>query len=677
MTRPTQAEKGHAKKLRELIEHHRKRYHEEDAPEISDEAYDSLVAELAKLEVAHPELRVAGSPTERVGGDVSHAFRKVEHRVRQWSFDNVFDEDELRAWEERIIRYLKAEGVADPTPHYTCEHKIDGLKVILEYEGGALVRAATRGDGRVGEDITHTVQTVGDVPRTLSERVDIVVVGEAWLPATELARINKERIKKGEPEFANTRNAAAGSLRQLDPEVTRARNIRYFAYDVDFLERPRGSMPGTQHDELQFLEKLGFVVNKHYARAESIDNVISYYKKWAPKKGKLPYGVDGVAVKVDEIKYQRALGYTAKSPRFGVAFKFQAEEATTVLEDIKLQVGRTGVVTPVAHLSPVKIAGSTVSRATLHNEDQIKRLDVRIGDTVVLQKAGDVIPEILRVLPELRPKGAKPYVFPKKVAECGGDGSIERIPGEAAYRCVDKNSATLHRERLYHFVSKHALNIDGVGPKNIDALIDAELLADYEDLFTLEKGDFLALDGFKDKAAENAIDAISVARNVPLSRLLVALSIDHVGETTAELLAAHSGSLKKLRAASLEELDAIDGVGEIVAESVYNWFRDERRAKELDALLSHVKVTNPAPLRGAGHLAGTTFVFTGTMKTYSRDDAAARVKALGASVTSTVSKKTSYVVAGDNPGSKYDTAQKLGVTVLTEKEFEKLLRGIS
>ena len=387
----------------------------------------------------------------------------------------------------------------------------------------------------------------------------------------------------------------------------------------------------------------------------------------------MPYGMDGTVIKVNEIALQNALGYTAKSPRFGIAYKFPSEEATTVIEDIVLQVGRTGVLTPVAHLRPVRIAGSTVSRATLHNEDQIKRLDLRIGDTVILQKAGDVIPEILSVLLPLRPKSAKPYVFPRNVPECGGDGSIERIPGMSAYRCVAKDSAVLHRRRLYYFVSKGALNIDGVGPRIIDLLLEHNLINSAVDLFTLTPGDLEGLPGFKEKAVMNVIESIEKARMVPLHRLLVALSIDHVGEETARVIAESFGSIERIRHASRDELAQVYGIGDIVADSLVSWLQNKTHTKELDALLKHIKIESPTKNKARGGLEGKTFVFTGTLPSLSRDEAEDLARQRGASVTSSVSKNTSYVVVGSDPGSKAEKAESLGVTILNETEFKKLI----
>lgn len=662
-----------AKELARLISYHQGLYHEKDAPEISDEAYDSLVRELRSITEEYPELRELYQKTDVVGGKPGEAFRKVKHRVAQWSFDNVFSDAELRSWEERLYRFLEKEGIREKVS-YVSEHKIDGLKVVLEYVEGKLTRATTRGDGVVGEDITHTAITIKDIPKKLESPVTLVAVGEAWLSRDEFDRINREREKLGEPLFANPRNAAAGSVRQLDPEVTKKRKLSFFTYDIDYIDEAtlRGKKPEAQEEELTLLAKLGFTTNPYAKHCKNLDEVIAEYHRWVPKKSAMPYGMDGTVVKVNEVKYQEALGYTAKAPRFGIAYKFPAEEATTVIEDIVLQVGRTGVLTPVAHLRPVLIAGSTVSRATLHNEDQIERLDVRIGDTVILRKAGDVIPEILGVVPTLRPKGAKPYRFPKKVTECGGDGSIERVPGMSAYRCVAKDSDVLHRRRLYYFVSKAGLNIDGVGPRILDLLLEHSLVNTASDLFTLEEGDLIGLPGFKEKSAENVITAIRNAKKVPLHRLLTALGIEHVGEETARIIAEAFGTIERVRSASEAELRDVFGVGEIVARSLYSWLRNPAHARELDTLLSHLQVEAPERT-GDESLRGKSFVFTGSLGGFTRESAEEEVRRRGGTVSSSVSKKTSYVVVGGDPGSKAEKARELGVTVLSEGEFRKFI----
>lgn len=666
-----QQKRKRLQQLRDTVAYHRKRYHDEDAPEISDEAYDALLVELREL-----ELDVEGKVThaETVGGAASEAFEKVKHPVRQWSFDNVFTEEELREWDARVKRLVREGDRDEGDVSYVAEHKIDGLKLVIEYENGGLKRASTRGDGVTGENVTHTAQTIASLPHTLSQPVNLMCVGEVWLSETEFERINTERKKAGEALFANPRNAAAGSLRQLDASITASRNLSLTVYDIDLLSGvAENDVPKTQWEELQLLKKFGLPVNEHSALCKTIDEVQRYYETWAKKHDSLPYGVDGVVMKVNDVTLQRLLGYTAKSPRYGMAYKFPAEEATTVVEDIALQVGRTGVITPVAHLRPVLIDGSTVSRATLHNEDNIARLDVRVGDTVILRKAGDIIPEILSVVESLRPEKTKPYRFPKRVPECGGDGSIERIPGEAAYRCVSNDSGALHRHRLSYFVSKNALNIDGVGPKIIDLLLDQGLISTYADLFTLKFGDVRDLPGFKERAAQNVLDAIEAARTVPLYRLLVGLSIDNVGEETAQLLANTFGSLEAIRTAKLDDIAAIHGIGDTVAESVSEWFADSLHQQTLKELLPHLKIENPTQSTAAQTLAGKTFVLTGTLESYTRDEAKKAIQARGGKVSSSVSKKTHYVVVGAEPGSKADEAERLGVVQINESAFQKLL----
>lgn len=663
-----------ANTLASLIAYHQKQYHELDAPEISDEAYDSLVSELLALTAQYPSLPDRYTVTDVVGGRPDDAFKKVKHQVRQWSFDNVFTDTELIAWEERLMRVLEKEGIGKEHVSYVSEHKIDGLKVVLEYEKGALVRASTRGDGEVGEDVTHTVRTIRDIPHMLKKPVTLVSVGEVWLGEDEFERINTARKARGEQLFANPRNAAAGSLRQLDPSVTRERKLSFFAYDIDFLEEGVVPLPETQFAELTLLKNLGFTTNPHARLCATLDDAIRDYKKWAPKKHSMPYGMDGTVLKVNEVRLQKILGYTAKSPRFGIAYKFPSVQATTVVEDIVLQVGRTGVLTPVAHLRPVLIAGSTVSRATLHNEDQIKRLDIRLGDTVILQKAGDVIPEIVSVVRELRPKSTKPYQFPTNVPECGGDGSIERVPGMSAWRCVAKDSDILHRRRLYYFASRGAMNIDGLGPRIIDLLLDNNLINSASDLFTLTPGDLIGLPGFKEKSAHNVIDAIAKARTIPLERFLTALSIEHVGEETARIIGIAFHTFNRVRSASVEELASVYGVGEVVATSLVMWLQKPAHAKEVDALLAHITVedVDEAP-RTVTPLSGKTVLFTGTLESMGREEAEVRAREAGAHVTSSVSKKTDYVIAGKDPGSKVEKAESLGVRILSEKEFRTLL----
>lgn len=659
-------------KLRELIAYHQKRYHEEDAPEISDEAYDSLARELRELEGAGEEKQ---SVANQIGGAPSEAFAKVTHKVRQWSLNNVFDAEELKDWEDQIKRRLEEEGMGDATLTYDVGHKLDGLKVVLTYEHGRLVRAATRGNGVVGEDVTHSASTIADVPKTLSRPLTLTCVGEVWLGEADFKRINEERKKLELPLFANPRNAAAGSLRQLDAAVTASRKLSIIVYDLDSIEPAAGlTIPTTQNEEIEFLSELGFPIGEHSALKKDLRGVLDYYETWKAKRESLPYGVDGIVVKVNQIELQRRLGYTAKAPRFAVAFKFPAEQSTTVVEDIVLQVGRTGAVTPVAHLTPTRIAGSVVSRATLHNEDQIKRLDVRIGDTVVLQKAGDVIPEVVSVIEDLRPENTKPYRFPKKVEGCGGDGSIERVPGEAAYRCVTLDSDFIYRRRLYHFVGKTALNMDGVGPRLIDLLLDQGLIKEVADIFTLKVGDLEGLPGFQRKAAENTIRAIEAARTPELYRLLVALSIPNVGEETARLIADNTGSIENVREAKVEDLAAIHGVGEVVAESLVSWMKDQNNREHLKSLLKQLSIQNPVRQKSNTALSGKTVVFTGSLPTLARDEAKELARRAGAHVAGSVSKRTDFVVLGEDAGLKAARAGELGVKTLTEAEFLKMVR---
>lgn len=659
-------------RLRELVAYHQQRYYQDDAPEISDEAYDALVTELRAIE---SNTGVLSSIGKAVGGEASAAFGKVVHAVRQWSLDNVFTDEELILWEERVLRLLEKVGHAT-APTYVAEHKLDGLKLVIEYVNGELVRAVTRGDGRVGEDVTHTALTIKKLPHMLRYPVSLICVGEVLMLKKDFEKLNVERAAAGEPLFANPRNAAAGSLRQLDPAVAAARSLSLYVYDLDQLNVVATGLatPDGQWQELALLKKLGLPTNPYSKRCATLAEVQQFYRLWKEEHDTLPFAVDGVVVKVDSLSAQVALGYTARAPRFGVAYKFPAVESTTIVEGIELQVGRTGVVTPVAHLRPVLIDGSTVARATLHNEDQIKRLDVRVGDTVIIRKAGDIIPEVVSVLLPLRPLRTKPYRFPKTVTGCGGDGRIERVPGEAAYRCVSLDSDFLLRQRLYYFVSKGALNIDGVGPRIIDALLEHGLIAAPADLFTLTKDDFLTLEGFKNKAAENAVAAIAAARLTTLPRLLIALGIENVGEETARLLASHFHTISELRLATEAALSAIPSIGPIIAASVVAWQKDTVGQKALDELLQYLQIemTNKSPAK-ASPLRGMSFVFTGTLPTLARDDAKELVRTSGGKVVGSVSKATSYVVVGADPGSKAQEAQKLGIPLLDEVAFLALI----
>lgn len=658
-------------KLRTAINRYRYLYHVEDTEEIPTEALDTLKHELAELEGKYPELITPNSPTQRVAGKPLPAFKKVPHAVSQWSYNDLFSEEEARLFDQRVRKLIRARFGDGAHPTYTCELKIDGLKVVYTYEKGILKTAATRGDGRVGEDVTMNIRTIDSVPLILERPVNVIVEGEVWLGKTALVKLNKKREKEGEAPFANPRNAAAGSIRQLDPKVAAARPLDTFIYELD---RTSEDFPKTQWAELQYLSRLGFKVNRRVKKIDTIEEAIAWWKEWQKKRDKEEYLLDGIVLKVNEKEYQDALGYTGKAPRFAIAFKFPAEQVTTIVEDIVLQIGRTGILTPVAHLKSVNVAGVIVSRATLHNEDQIKRLDVRIGDTVIIQRAGDVIPEVVKVIPDLRLKGAKAFAFPSKVAECGGDGSIERVPGMSAWRCVNRNGAVEQRRRFYHFIGKHAFDIEGMGPKTVDILMDEGLLSTYADIFTLTEGDVVGLEGFAELSAKNLIMGIASRKKIPLDRFLISLSIPQVGEETARDIAAHFRTLEKIRAASLEELQSIDGVGDIVARSLYEWFRDKTHLSSLEQLLKEVRVEKGEARKG-GVFQGKTFVLTGSLESLSRDEAGERIRERGGSVSSAVSKKTDFLVAGDDPGSKYEKAQELGVRILSEKDFVLLLKS--
>jgi DNA ligase (NAD+) len=671
MAAPKDARERYEKLLKEL-NRHRHLYYVLDAPEIPDSAYDELEQELLAIEEQYPELVSPHSPSRRVGAAPLSAFKKVRHTVAQWSFNDAFSPEELREFDARVKRFLKPE-FGDVQPTYTAELKIDGLKIVLTYVKGELKTAATRGDGVTGEDVTHNVRTIPSVPLVLTRPVTGVFEGEIWMSEEGLKAVNLEREKEGEPLFANPRNAAAGSLRQLDPKVAARRGLDSFIYDVAETDEPH---PNSQKEELEYLQALGFKVNRHYKLVQDIEGAVDFWERWKTKNKSQGYWIDGIVVKVNERGLQEALGYTGKAPRFAVAFKFPAEQVTTVVEDIVLQVGRTGVLTPVAHLRPVLVAGSTVSRATLHNEDEIKRLDVRIGDTVILQKAGDVIPDIVQVLTDLRPKNSKPYAWPTHVPECGGDGRIERVPGEAAWRCVALDSFAVRRRVLRHFTSKGALNIEGLGPSRVDALMEKGLVTNFDDFFTLKEGDFLTLEGFAEVSAKKLAMSIKKAsEHVELARLITGLSIPQVGEETAILLAEHFNTIDDIAAASAEDLMRLNGIGDVVAEGIAAWFKHKENKKLVERLKKHLTIVNEYAQGGTQKpLSGKTFVLTGTLPTLSRDEAKAMIRKAGGDVSSSVSKNTDYVVAGEEAGSKLAKAEELGVAVITEEQFLKLLK---
>ena len=648
-------------KLRELLEYHSHKYYTLDAPEISDAAYDSLNRELKALEAEYPDLATSDSITQRVVGEALPFLKKVRHAVPQWSFNDAFSEEEVRAFDTRVEKLLgrPSEG------GYDLELKIDGLKIVLTYERGRLVTAVTRGDGVVGEDVTHNVRTIKEVPEVLARPIDLVAEGEIYLTRSGFEKLNAERAKAGEPLFANPRNAAAGSIRQLDPAIAAARPLGAFMYDVAATSE---TLPPTQTEELSYLRELGLPVNPEHEHAETLEQIFDYWRAWDAGRERVDYQLDGVVIKVESRADQELLGYTGKAPRFAIAYKFPAEQVQTVIEDISLQVGRTGKLTPVAHMQPVLVAGTTVARATLHNEDFITTKDIRIGDTVILQKAGDIIPEVVAVVKELRPKGAKPWKFPTHSSLCGGYGAVERVPGEAAHRCVVAGSFEQQSRKLIHFAGKSALDINGMGKETVKTLMQAGLISDFDDIFDLTKDELLSLDGFEELKAEKLLEGIKAARSQPLDRLLIGLGITHVGSETAYLLATRFGTLKALAKASEAELSAIEGVGPIIGTAVAAWFADENNLMLLDRLLTHLKIAKvEAP--AAGPLAGQTVVVTGTLPTLSREEAEALVRRAGGKAASSVSKNTSFVLAGEAAGSKLSKANELGVPIIDESEF--------
>jgi DNA ligase (NAD+) len=651
-----------AKKLGELLKHHAHQYYTLDDPEISDEAYDALYRELRALEEKHPELRDEGSVTARIVGEAVPELSKVKHAVPQWSFNDAFTEEEVEAFHKRVKKLTGKE------PAYDLELKIDGLKVVLTYEKGRLVTAATRGDGVVGEDVTHNIRTIESIPQTLSRPIDIIVEGEVYLTRSGFKKLNAKREKAGEPLFANPRNAAAGSIRQLDPKIAAQRPLAAFLYDL--AESSEG-MPDTQTEEITYMKELGLPVSTEHAHADSLEEIIAYWRKWQGKAREgLDYQLDGIVIKVESRKEQEMLGYTGKAPRFALALKFPPEQVQTVIEDITLQVGRTGVLTPVAHLKPVSVAGTTVARATLHNEDFIQEKDIRVGDTVILQKAGDIIPEVVMVVKELRPKSAKAWKFPTHSPLCGGDGRIERVPGEAARRCAVSGSFEVQVRKLIHFASKGALDIEGMGRETVRLLADKKLISEYDDIFELTKDELLSLEGFEELKAQNLLNGIEAARRPTASRFIVGLSIPHVGEETAYLLVTHLKTLAGLKRAKAGELAQIEGIGPIVGKAVHEWFSDKSNAELIARLTKHLKIQKVAAPK-KGPLTGKSVVVTGTLPSLSREEAEALVRQAGGKAVGSVSKNTSFVVAGESPGSKYEKAKNLGIEIIDEAEFEK------
>lgn len=666
------ADLAEADKLRQEIRHNEYLYYVLDAPELTDAEYDSLMARLRELEARYPDSIPADSPTQRVGGRASSQFTEVRHLEPLLSLGNVFSAEELRAFDERVHSGLPAGSKVE----YVMEPKIDGLACSLIYENGKLVRAATRGDGVVGENVTANVRTIRSIPLTLKvpegeavpELLD--VRGEVYMPRQAFMRLNEQRAERGESEFANPRNAAAGSLRQLDPQVTASRSLSFFAYYLV----GEGAQP--KHSEsLALLARYGFKVSENYKVVENIDEAIKYIGDFNELRQGLSYDTDGAVIKVNDVYQQRILGATGKDPRWATAYKYPPEQAETTLEDIDWRVGRTGVLTPTAVLTPVKLSGSVISRATLHNEDFIRAKDIRIGDRVVINKAGEIIPEVLRVVVEKRTGDEKEVEIPSVCPECGW--RVERQGEEAAIRCTNPHCPALGREGLIHFVSRDAMNIDGCGPSVINALLDAGLVRDAADLYSLRKEDLLKLERMGEKSADNLLAALAESKKNELDKLLFALGIRHVGAKVARILATEFGSMEKLQQAQPEELAQIRDIGDKIAESAVTWLNVPANIDLVERLAAAglTMTFTPPASQEDNPFFGKTLVFTGTMPTLGRAEAKTMAQDVGAKVSGSVSKKTDYVIAGAEAGSKLEKAQQLGVTVIDEAEFLRLLKG--
>lgn len=669
-------------RLRAQINDLRYRYHVLNDPEVTDAMYDGLMDELKKIENEHPDLVTPDSPTQRVAGKPSEKFEKITHTVPQWSFNDAFTEEDLYDWEERILKILEKELGTRPTDiSYVCELKIDGLHMVLTYENGLLKTAATRGDGAVGEDVTANVRTIQSVPLKLTSPVSLVAEGEVWLPAKMLATINKEREKNEEPQFANPRNAAAGTIRQLDPQIVAERKLVLTAYDISDdtqIDVKTQHKTDTQEHELITLKDLGFKTDNHWQLTRNIPEVILFWKEWQKKKNTQEFWIDGIVVKVDQKKYQNALGFTGKAPRWAIAFKFPAEQGTTKIKEIYVQVGRTGALTPVALMEPVQLAGTTVTHATLHNFDEIERLDVRVGDTVVVEKAGDIIPKVVRVLEKMRDGNEKKVVPPQICPICNSPVARREVLDKkqgisAALFCVNPNCFAQERERLIHFVSKKGFNIDGLGEKIVEQLMSEGLVKNAADFFHLSVGDLEPLERFAQKSAENLILAINAAKKITLARFIYSLGIAHVGEETAIRLSDHFKTFEKIQTATFDELQMVADIGPRVASSLFDFLHQKNNQKLIEELLAAGVTIAHTQNTTAGTLSGKTFVVTGTLNSMSREEVKNKIRILGGIVSESVSKKTSYVIVGSEPGSKFAQAQKLGVSLLSEDEFLKMV----
>ncbi|WCK55067.1 NAD-dependent DNA ligase LigA [Aneurinibacillus sp. Ricciae_BoGa-3] len=651
--------------LRSIIEEHNFNYYVKDNPTISDQEYDQLIRELIALETEFPELLTPDSPTQRVGGTPLEGFVKVQHAIPMLSLANAFNAEDLRDFDRRV-----RQGIGTDAPvHYVCELKIDGLAVSLQYENGRFVRGATRGDGTTGEDITQNLRTIRSLPLLLKKPYTVEVRGEAFMPRRAFAKLNEIRAERGEALFANPRNAAAGSLRQLDPKIADERSLDIFLYSMVSEE----VLPVAAHsDALRLMEELGFKVNPERREFTGIEGVIAFIEGWTDKRNELSYDIDGMVVKVDSFAYQDELGTTAKSPRWAIAYKFPAEEAVTVLRDIELTVGRTGAVTPTALLDAVSLAGTTVKRASLHNEDIIREKGIMIGDHVVVKKAGDIIPEVVAVKAELRTGDEKPFAMPTHCPACGSE--LVRLDEEVALRCINPKCPAQIKEGIIHFVSRNAMNIEGIGERVVSQLYEHQLIHSVADLYYLKRAELLALERMGEKSVDNMLAAIEKSRENSLERLIFGLGIRFVGEKAAKLLAQHFGTMDAIRSASEEEIVSIHEIGTKIAESIHKYFEKP----EVDELLGRLKEAGlnmeykglrPQDVDQNSRFSGKTVVLTGAMEQLSRKEAQALIEARGGKVSGSVSKKTDLVVAGEDAGSKLAKAEELGIEVIDEDTF--------
>ncbi len=658
--------KKQVERLRNEIRRHDYFYYVLNQQEITDQQYDKLFSELKSLEEANPQFITSDSPTQRVSERPLDGFKTVRYAIPMLSIDNTYSPEELKAFDERVAKGLESRDYG-----YVVELKIDGVASSLRYEHGLLVTGATRGDGRVGDDVTANVRTIKAIPlRLTGDAPDVLEVrGEVYMPTKSFAALNKQREKEGETLFANPRNATAGSLKLLDSRITAKRNLAFFAYATGETSQPLGK---DHYETLQVFKKLGLPVNPNIKKAKNIDEVIGICNSWDKKREQLEYQIDGMVVKVNRLDHREILGFTGRAPRWCISYKFAAEQAETVVESIDVQVGKGGTLTPVANLKPVFLAGTTVKRASLHNFDQMKRLDVREGDTVVIEKAGEIIPQVVEVKKERRPAHTVSFKLPKKCPNCGGD--VKKDEEGVFLRCVNPHCLGQLKERLRYFAGRGQMDIENLGEALIDQLAETGLVKNVADIYKLQKEDLIELERMADKSAQNVIDSIEASKTRPLWRLVAGLGIRHIGVQTAQDLAEHFGSLEALMNAGQADLDAIEQVGEKVAESVYEFFHNNKNASVIKELLAAgIKPELPKKARAKGKLSGKTIVVTGTLEKFSRGQIEEAIRDAGGKATSSVSKATDFVLAGEDPGSKLDKALKLGVKVINEKQFLAML----